>query len=69
MDSLLATWEQAERQLIDVKMDPVKHDFPPQMGEDGKMNVSAISKAEVSLSQMFKALTGSSNDLGMIGFD
>ena len=58
MDSLLATWEQAERQLVDVKMDPVKHDFPPQMGEDGKMNMSAISKAELSLSQMFKALTG-----------
>ena len=58
MDSLLATWEQAERQLVDVKMDPVKNDFPPQMGEDGKMNMSAISKAELSLSQMFKALTG-----------
>ena len=58
MDSLLATWEQVEKQLVDVTMDPANKDFSPQMGLDGKLNVSAISKAEVSLSQMFKPLTG-----------
>ena len=36
MESLRASWEQVEKQLVDVTMDPANKDFPPQMGLDGK---------------------------------